>query len=81
MAAVAAGDAGDATALVAGIKHTGLRAAANTFLTSYATSGSVIQACRDITKLAETDTSTWDFLADWGYANPSLTAGELCPLN
>lgn len=81
VAAVAAGEAGGATELVAGIRHTGLRAAANAFLTAYSASGSVIQACRDTTKLAEFNTSTWDFLADWGYANPSLTAGELCPLN
>jgi len=81
VAAVASGEAGDATGYVTGIRHTGLRAAANAFLTSYTASGSVIQACRDTTKLAEFNTSTWDFLADWGYANPSLTAGELCPLN
>jgi len=81
VAAVASGEAGDATTLVGDIRHVGLRAAANAFLTSYSASGSVIQACRDTTKLAEFNTSTWDFLADWGYANPSLTAGELCPLN
>jgi len=81
VAAVASGEAGDATTLVGDIRHVGLRAAANAFLTSYSASGSVIQACRDTTKLAEFNTSTWDFLADWGYANPSLTAAELCPLN
>ncbi len=81
VAEVAAGEAGNATSFVTDIKHTGLRAAANAFLTSYSTTGSVIQACRDTTKLAESDPSSWNFLADWGYANPSLTAGELCPLN
>ena len=81
VAAVAGGEAGDATVLMGDVRHAGLRAAASGFLTSYAASGSVIQACRDTTTLAEFNTATWDFLADWGYANPSLTPGELCPLN
>lgn len=81
VAAVAAGSAGDATTLVTQIKHPGLHEAATVFLISYKVNGSVIQACRDTTKLAESKPSTWDFLGDWGYANPSFTAGELCPLN
>jgi hypothetical protein len=81
VASVAAGYPEDAAAYVAAIKHPGLRGAANGFLLSYGASGSVIQACRNTTTLADNDTSMWDFLADWGYANPSLTAEELCPLN
>ena len=50
-------------------------------MASYTATTSVIQACRDVTTLAEKDPTTWQFLADWGYANPSFTAQELCPLN
>jgi LysM repeat protein len=55
--------------------------AADAFLTSYRGSGSVIQACRDVTTYAVANPVSWNFLADWGYANPSFTAQDLCPLN
>jgi LysM repeat protein len=81
VADVAAGEAAEATRVAPQITHPGLKKAVTAFLTSYAANTSVIQACRDVTKLAATDATTWQFLADWGYANPSFTAQELCPLN
>jgi hypothetical protein len=58
-----------------------LTGAADAFLTSYRGSGSVIQACRDVTTYAVANPASWSFLADWGYANPSFTAQDLCSLN
>jgi len=81
VADVAGGNATDAAKVAADITHAGLKKAVATFMGSYTANSSVIQACRDVTKLAETDPTTWQFLADWGYANPSFTAQELCPLN
>jgi LysM repeat protein len=81
VAEVAGGEAAAATKIAPQIVHPGLKKAVNAFLASYTANTSIIQACRDVTKLAETDATTWQFLADWGYANPSFTAPELCPLN
>ncbi len=81
VAHVAAGNATESVKLVTQVQHPGLRAAATAFMTSYRTTGSVIQACRDTNRAAEVDTSAWQFLADWGYANPSFTAQELCPVD
>ncbi len=81
VAHVAAGNATESVKLVTQVNHPGLRAAATAFMTSYRTSGSVIQACRDTNRAAEVDTTSWQFLADWGYANPSFTAQELCPVD
>ncbi|MGQ9489819.1 MAG: LysM peptidoglycan-binding domain-containing protein [Anaerolineae bacterium] len=54
--------------------------AATTFFSAYRSSGSIIQACRDTNTYAQGNPASWQFLADWGYANPSFTAAELCPL-
>jgi LysM repeat protein len=81
VAEVAGGNANDATKLAPQIAHPSLKKATTAFLASYTANSSVIQACRDVTVLAEKDPTTWQFLADWGYANPSFTAQELCPLN
>ena len=81
VADVAAGRASEGLPLVNQITNPALRGAATTFLNSYRANTSVIQACRDTTKYAETNPASWQFLADWGYANPSFTAQDLCPLN
>ncbi|MGE5603705.1 MAG: LysM peptidoglycan-binding domain-containing protein [Nitrososphaerales archaeon] len=81
VADVAGGSAAQAVPLAPQITNTALKGAATTFLTSYETNGSVIQACRDTTKYAAANPASWQFLADWGYANPSFTAQDLCPLN
>ncbi len=81
VADVAAGHAADATSLPGQIANKALAGAATTFVNSYKANTSVIQACRDTTKYAEANPASWQFLADWGYANPSFTAQDLCPLN
>jgi hypothetical protein len=62
------------------IKTATLAGAAGAFLDSYTTNRSVVQACRDTTTYAQEHPDAWQFLADWGYANPSFTADDLCPL-
>ncbi len=54
--------------------------AADAFLNSLNTSRSIVQACRDATRYATANPDAWKFLADWGYANPSFAARDLCPL-
>jgi LysM repeat protein len=54
--------------------------AADTFLLGLKNSHSIVQACRDTTKYAEQNPDSWDYLSDWGYANPTFTAADLCPL-
>lgn len=81
VADVAAGSSTQAIPLAPEITHPALKGAATMFLTSYQTNGSIIQACRDTIKYAEDNPASWQFLADWGYANPSFTPQDLCPLN
>ncbi len=77
---VAGGQAGQVGTIKAQIGSTTLLGAANMFLDSYKGSGSIVQACRDTTTYAAANPGAWDFLADWGYANPGFTAQDLCPL-
>ncbi len=81
VAEVAAGRATESLSLQNQIANPVLKGAAGAFLKSYAANTSVIQACRDTTKYAQANTGAWQFLVDWGYANPSFTASDLCPLN
>lgn len=81
VAYVGGGEAAKAEPIVSEIKQTGLRGAAEVFMKSYKTTRSVLQACRDTTAYAKTTPAAWQFLADWGYANPSFKAEDLCPLN
>jgi len=81
VAHVAAGSAAQGIELAGEITQPDVQAVAEAFLTSYRVSGSVIQACRDTTSFGEAEPSSWEFLADWGYANPSFTAFDLCPVN
>lgn len=81
VADVAAGNATGALPLASQITNPALKGAATAFLRSYETNSSVIQACRDTTKYAQQTPASWQFLADWGYANPSFTPGDLCPLS
>lgn len=74
------GQPADARATLTQITHAALRGAVEAFYNAYMASGSIIQACRDTTTYAQANPGTWQFLADWGYANPSFTAEELCPL-
>ncbi len=78
---VAGGQSGKAAAIAAQIGQPGLKGAADAFLKSYKASGSVIQACRDTVDFAEANPAAWQFLADWGLANPTFAPEDLCPLN
>jgi hypothetical protein len=80
VANVAAGKSKQAPAIKAQIQNKALLGAANTFLDSYKANGSIVQACRDTTTYAKKNPGAWSFLADWGYANPTFTPEELCPL-
>ena len=77
---VAGGQAAKAAAIAAQIGQPALKGAADTFLKSYKASGSIIQACRDTTEYAEAHPAAWQFLADWGTANPTFAPEDLCPL-
>lgn len=81
VAYVGGGEAAEAEKLAPQIAHAGLRGAADTFMKSYKATRSVLQACRDTTAYAKATPGAWQFLADWGYANPSFKAEDLCPLN
>jgi len=78
---VANGKASQAAAAQAAITTPALLGAANTFLDSYRSSGSIVQACREANSYATANPASWQFLADWGYANPEFTAADLCPLD
>jgi LysM repeat protein len=77
---VAAGQSGKAADVAAQIEQPALKGAADAFLKSYKASGSVIQACRDTVDYAEANPAAWQFLADWGLANPTFAPEDLCPL-
>ena len=77
---IAGGQSGRAAAIAAQIGQPGLKGAADAFLKSYKASGSVIQACRDTVDFAEANPAAWQFLADWGLANPTFAPEDLCPL-
>jgi LysM repeat protein len=77
---VAGGQSGKAATAAAQIGQSALKGAADTFLKSYKASGSIIQACRDTAGYAEANPAAWQFLADWGTANPTFAPEDLCPL-
>ena len=57
-----------------------LQGVANAFLSSYQSSQSIVQACRDTTAYATAHPQTWQWLANAGGASASFGAGDLCPL-
>jgi len=77
---VAGGQSGKAGTLAGQIGQPALKGAAEVFLKSYKASGSIIQACRDTTGYAAANASAWQFMADWGLANPTFAPEDLCPL-
>jgi LysM repeat protein len=77
---VSRGRTDKAVPISAEITYPPLVGATNAFLLGLKNSGSIVQACRDTTKYAEANPAAWDSLTDWGYANPTFTAEELCPL-
>ena len=77
---VAGGYAARAPAIRDQITTQAIKGAADTFLKSYKDLGSIVQACRDTTRYAQVNPGSWNALADWGTANPTFSAKELCPL-
>jgi hypothetical protein len=77
---VAGGQSGKAGTVAGQIGQPALKGAADAFLKSYKASGSIIQACRDTTGYATANPSAWQFMADWGLANPTFAPEDLCPL-
>lgn len=77
---VAGGEARKSEAVLATFTNAKVKGAAEAFLTSYRKSGSVIQACRSASTYAEGTPAAWEYLENWGYANPSMTADAMCPL-
>lgn len=79
LAYTATGQRSQAQAMRDAIGFPPLQGAADAFLDNYETSNSLSQACAATTAYAVANPASWDFLADWGYANPSFSAQELCP--
>jgi LysM repeat protein len=77
---VSRGQAAKAAEIRSSITYAPLVGAVNTFVSTMQSSRSIVQACRDVNHYAELNASSWDFLSDWGYANPTFTAKDLCPL-
>ena len=75
-----AGSRAQAQVTLAQITTPNLRGAAQAFSNAYKSSGSIIQACREVGVYARAHPASYQFLADWGSANPTFTAEELCPL-
>ena len=80
VAYVAEGQFSQAESIRAQISSPALLGAADAFLSSYNTSGSLPQACADTTAYSVANPDSWQYLADWGYANPSFAAEDLCPI-
>jgi hypothetical protein len=79
LAYTATGEDSQAQAMRDAIGFPPLQGVADAFLDNYEVSNSLSQACVATTAYAVANPASWDFLADWGYANPSFSAQELCP--
>lgn len=60
------------------INDTAIAGAADAFLTEYGSSSDLAAACAAVTTYASANPASWEYLADWGYANPTFTAEWLC---
>lgn len=74
----AQGDAAAATAARNQIGTAAIQGAAYTFLTSFGATPDVAQACAATTTYAIAHPDSWNYLADWGYGNPSFSAEQFC---
>ena len=68
----------EAAAARADITTPALAGAAGVFLTEYNDSNNLKQACAETAAFAEANPDSWNYLEDWGYANPSFSAEQLC---
>jgi hypothetical protein len=80
VAYAAEGQLPQAESIRAQISSPALLGAADAFLSSYNTSGNLAQACADTTAYSVANPDSWQYLADWGYANPTFAAEDLCPI-
>jgi LysM repeat protein len=81
LATIGNGKPAAAAKIVPDIKTPAIAGAAKTFIDSDQANGSIVQACRDTTDYAIAHPESWNYLADWGYANPTFKAEDLCPLD
>lgn len=68
----------NATTVRAAITTPAIQGAADTFLSAYGSAPDVDAACAAVTLYAEANPASWNYLADWGYANPPFYAEWLC---
>ena len=80
VAYVASGKSSLAEPLLAEIQNSDVHGVAERFMESYRSYRSIVQACRDVTAYATNHPDSWQFMSDWGYANPTFEVGDLCPL-
>lgn len=55
-----------------------IQGAADIFLTNFNATSDLAQACADTTVYAAANPASWNYLADWGYGNPSFSAAQFC---
>jgi LysM repeat protein len=77
---VSRGQSAKAAQIRSSITYAPLVGATNIFVNTMQNSRSIVQACRDVTRYAELNPPVWNYLSDWGYANPTFTGAGLCPL-
>ncbi len=53
---------------------------ATRWLATYTSTGDAAEACAVVTAYAEANPETFTALSDYGYANPTFTAADLCPV-
>jgi hypothetical protein len=80
LAWVSRGQSAKAAQIRPSITYAPLVGATNIFVNTMQNSRSIVQACRDVTRYAELNPPVWNYLSDWGYANPTFTGANLCPL-
>ncbi|HRW04793.1 MAG TPA: LysM peptidoglycan-binding domain-containing protein [Caldilineaceae bacterium] len=71
-------DPANAAAARAAITTPAIQGAADAFLTAYGSTPDVDAACAAVTTYAEANPASWEYMADWGYANPPFYAEWLC---
>ena len=54
--------------------------AGQVWLDAYAQSPSIPKACQAVNDFAAANTATYEFLADYGYANPGFGPNDVCPV-
>ncbi len=78
------GKAGVATDLISSLtatyKNTIYDKVGQVWLTNYAKGNDISRACAATNEFAKNNQEATDVLADYGYANPSFTAADVCPV-